>query len=91
MKYYSDVTKKIYNTEDDLNKAEKAVSEKETSRKEDAEKVKAAFDELAKAREKADNLLDEFLKKYGSFHTTIKTVPKKNEFSLFDPFWDFFL
>lgn len=79
MKYYSEVTKKVYDTPELLEEAEKVVLEanKEKERKlaERAERAKAvenAFAEAQEARKKADDLLSEFCKDYGSFHTTIK-------------------
>ena len=50
MKYYSDVTKKMYETISDLEAAEKEASEKTNARKEDAAKVEAAFNEMVAAR-----------------------------------------
>lgn len=79
MKYYSEVTKKVYDTPELLEEAEKAVLEanKEKERKlaeraERAKEVENAFAEAQEARKKADELLSEFCKDYGSFHTTIK-------------------
>jgi predicted NBD/HSP70 family sugar kinase len=79
MKYYSDVTKKLYSSEEELVKAEKQVSEKEAKEKEikakraeRAKAVDAAFEEAKKANEKANKVLEDFIKDYGSYHTTIK-------------------
>ena len=62
MKYYSDVTKKLYNTEDELVAAEKVVKEAEEkkakaakSKKEEASKVEDAF----KARNAARRVYNE--------------------------------
>ena len=79
MKYYSELTNKVYDTPELLEEAEKEVLEanKEKERKlaERAERAKAvenAFSEAQEARKEADKLLSEFCKDYGSFHTTIK-------------------
>lgn len=79
MKYYSEVTKKVYDTPEALNEAEEVVvkeyKEKEkklTERAERAKEVENAFMEAQAARKKADDLLSEFCRDYGSFHTTIK-------------------
>lgn len=79
MKYYSELTKKVYDTPELLEEAEKVVleanKEKEKKLAERAERAKAvenAFVEVKAARKKADDLLSEFCRDYGSFHTTIK-------------------
>ena len=81
MKYYSDLTKRIYETEDALQEAEKefnnkleAQKKKDEERKADYQKVKEAY-ELAEAQKKAaDELLGKFLEKYKGVHqTTDKT------------------
>ena len=77
MKYYSDLTKRIYETEDALQEAEKEFNDKlETQKKKDEErkadyqKVKEAY-ELAETQKKAaDKLLKEFLEKYKGVHQT---------------------
>lgn len=80
MKYYSELTKKVYDTPELLEEAEKVVleanKEKEKKLAERAERAKAvenAFAEAQAARKKADDLLSEFCRDYGSFHTTIKS------------------
>lgn len=79
MKYYSELTKEVYDTPELLEEAEKVVLEankekerKLTERAERAKAVEKAFAEAREARKKADELLSEFCKDYGSFHTTIK-------------------
>lgn len=72
MKYYSDVTKKMYETISDLEVAEKEVSEKTNARKEDAAKVEAAFNEMVEARKNYEKVLREFCEKHGAYHRTIK-------------------
>lgn len=79
MKYYSELTKKVYDTPELLEEAEKVVLEvnkekekKLAERAERAKAVEAAFENAQKARQEADDLLSKFCKDYGSFHTTIK-------------------
>ena len=93
MKYYSELTKEVYDTPELLEEAEKVVLEenKEKERKltEHAERAKAvenAFAEAQEARKKADELLSEFCKDYESFHTTIKEPI--NAFSWFDDWFN---
>ena len=80
MKYYSELTKKVYDTPELLEEAEKVVleanKEKEKKLAERAERAKAvenAFEEARKAKVKVEELLAEFLNDYESFHTTIKS------------------
>lgn len=91
MKFYSDVTKKMYDTEIECRKAEsafnKALKEKEDAerrkseeRKARAQKVEEARAEMAKAREKYDKLLADFCKDYGSYHYSITTPTSLSEY-----------
>lgn len=97
MKYYSELTKKIYDCESDLIADEesvvKAKEEKEAKAKqlkeERANRAKAVEDAYKLANEKqaeADKLMREFIKDYGSFHTTVKDV-KPSFTSLIDYFF----
>ena len=78
MKYVSEITGEIYNTPEEVEKAEKLYQEKQkkedekkAQRKERAEEVQEAFKEVEKAREKANDLLADFINDYGSFHMSI--------------------
>ncbi len=81
MRYYSDLTNKIYETENALVEAEEAHNAKleekkqlEERRKADYEKVKEAYKAAEAQKKAADELLQEFLKKYKGVHeTTDKT------------------
>lgn len=89
MKYYSELTKKPYDTVEDLKKAEAEVlasKEKEDAKKaeraNEAKKVQDAMNEAKKAyeaayaaRKEANNKLNEFCKKYGSYHATYRGLP----------------
>lgn len=95
MKYYSEETKKLYDSEEELAKAEEVVKEarekreqllkeKKEQRAARAKEVEDAFKEAKEAADKANKLLSEFCKDYGSFHTTLKD-PFRN---IFDMFWN---
>ena len=68
MKYYSDLTKQLYESEEELKKAEK--KQKDEERKNDYQKVKEAYAEAEEKYKEADMMLLEFFKKYGSIHGT---------------------
>ena len=92
MKYYSDQTKQLYETENALITAEKAFAEaqkKEEEKKQErtarAKEIEDAFKAANDARLHAQELLNAFTKDYGSFHMTFKdkvTFP-----FFFDPFF----
>lgn len=78
MKYFSEKTKKIYNSVSDLEKAEtKFLKKQEEEEKKKnlratrAKEVETAMREASEAREKANKLLIEFNKDYGSFHMSL--------------------
>lgn len=84
MKYYSDLTKKFYESEDACLKAEKdkqkadaeAIAKKEVeaaARKEDAHKVEGLLKASIEARKAYNTALSDFCEKYGSYHTTVKS------------------
>lgn len=97
MKYYSEMTKKLYDSEDALVTAETAATEAEAKAKAEKERVaierKVRADEIEKARaamvaaqKEYRDKLEAFCKDYGTYHTTIKSprdIP-----TLFD-FFDF--
>lgn len=90
MKYYSDLTKKLYDTEADLKKAEIEVTKSKADRAEKAKEVTKLLQEANEASKKANKALADFVKEYGSFKTTLtdKDVSKDNFWSLFDSlFW----
>ena len=98
MKYYSDLTKKLYETEKQLKDAEIALTKSKADRAQRAKEVTEALKAANEASKKANKLLSDFVKDYGSFKTTLtdKDVDVKalsNSFSnyfadLFDKiFW----
>jgi len=89
MKYYSDVTKKIYETEDELTKAELAVDEKKSQREARAKEVETAINEAKEANKKAYDCLSAFCHDYGAYHTSISNVDNFDPFHLFSNFFMF--
>lgn len=71
MKYYSEITKKTYDTEDECLEAEKAVSDEKAERKEAAERVDELMKVYLDAKKAYYDELDKFCKKFGSYHKTI--------------------
>lgn len=97
MQYYSEKLRKLYPTVEELKAAEKEFDAKQKEvekakeeRKAAAKAVEDAYKLADAQREAADEMLKEFVKKYGSYHTTVTkptTIP-----SIFDilnnfPFW----
>lgn len=74
MKYYSEITKKMYDTVKDLEKAEKEIKDKNDERKTAAAAVEKAYNELVEARERYSKVLNDFCSKYGAYHQSIKST-----------------
>ena len=81
MRYYSDELNKVFDTEEELNKAENAErarirkekmekEKKANERKEQADKVKAAYEVYLEARSKYAEALEDFTRKFGPYHQT---------------------
>ena len=83
MKFYSEVTKKFYDTEKACKEAEDkallAENVKAAERKQAAEKVNAAYDVYKKAAATYRAELKNFCAKYGTFHRTISDNQFKDE------------
>ena len=95
MKFYSEITKKLYDTEADLNDAESTIKKAECEKKARETKLKneraarakvvdAAFEDYRKAKEiakkkysDANDLLDAFVKDYGTYHVSISEKNKR--------------
>ena len=99
MKYYSEMTKKFYESEADCKQAE----EKELAKKENlANQRKAAAEQIDKLREEYKKAYDayqdatkayrdglsDFCKKYGSYHYTVsgKEIENSHPWSLLEEF-----
>lgn len=70
MKYYSEITNKVYDTVNALKEAEMEVTNKANARKADAEKVEAAYKACVDARVAYEKALSDFCKKHGAYHKT---------------------
>ena len=79
MKYYSEVTKKLYDSEADLKKAEDVINNKAAARKRDAEAVENAYKAYLDAKKKYEDVLAEFCKKYGAYHKTVSNADELKE------------
>ena len=97
MKFYSEQLSKLFDTQAELetaeekeNAAKRAEEEKKAklkaNRETRAKEVEDAFKTAAEAQKKANELLNAFLKDYGSYHTTLKDVPV----SIWDAFFNLF-
>lgn len=80
MKYYSEVTRKMYDTIKDLEKAEKEIKDRNDGRKIAAAAVEKAYNELVEARERYSKVLNNFCSEYGAYHQSIKSTDS-------DPSW----
>lgn len=85
MKFYSEETKKFYDSYEACVNAENELADKkaaEAKRKAELEKnrasaakeVEAAFKAANEAIKKRDKLLEDFVKKYGAFHMSLDGV-----------------
>ena len=93
MRFYSDVCHKLFESQEELENAEKVLvqkndeeTKKKAERKADADKVQAAYDKVIEDCKEYNKLINEFVKKYGSYHKTINTPIKFSD--VFDSFWD---
>ncbi len=86
MKYYSEITKKLYDDKDALLKAEVEATKAKTDRAEKAKEVTELLKAANEATKKANKALADFVKEYGSFKTTIKD----EDVDVRSNFWDIF-
>lgn len=90
MKYYSEITKKLYDEKDALIKAEVEATKAKSDRAEKAKEVTELLKAANEATKKANKALADFVKEYGSFKTTIKDedvdVNKSSFWDIFDRF-----
>ena len=94
MKYYSDKTKKLYETVEDLSKAEKAYDEvhaaelkKAEEKKNAAEAIRAARKAIVDAQSKYNELVNQFIKDYGSYHETYRDGDVVSLRDIFNLYW----
>ena len=105
MKYFSDVTNKVYETVEQLNEAENTALAERKQKELDAQKKKEAREARAKevdaaikaaveAQKIATDKLNAFCKDYGVFHTSVENanalLGNMNPFdNFFRTFWGF--
>lgn len=94
MKYYSDKTKRLYDTVEDLNKAEKAYDEvhaaelkKAEEKKNAADAIKAARKAIIDAQSRYNELVNQFIKDYGSYHETYRDGDMISLKDIFNLYW----
>ena len=101
MKYLSEKTNKAYNSIEELSAAEKdfdakqaQIEKKNSERKSRAKEVEDAYKDILKARDKYNELLDKFIKDYGSYHYSVSNInaSRANDMldNLFDSFFSLF-
>ena len=89
MKYFSDVTKRFYETEQacidaevEVKKAQEAAQaerqKKIETRKQRADEVEAARRKYLEARKTYNEVLTQFCRDYGAYHCSIKDNQKEN-------------
>ena len=77
MKYYSELTKKVYDSPEEVNAAEAEIKAEEErklqlkeKRTERAKEIEDAYKVLVDAQKRYNELVNQFVKDYGSFHMT---------------------
>lgn len=90
MKFYSEITKELYDSKDALVKAEAEAVKAKSARAEKAKEVTELLKKAKEANTAAYKALDEFCKEYGGFNTTIKSDGKNRNFEIKSDFWDIF-
>lgn len=90
MKYFSEKTRKMYESVDELNTAEKEFDDKAAKELALREERKVRAQEVDDAYKKYLELRAKFIEDYKSYHMTLteKDLPKTTSiFDLFDSFW----
>lgn len=87
MKFYSEITKKLYDSKEELVEAEIEATKAKTNRAEKAKEVNELIKKANETTKAAHKALREFVEEYGSFKTTIKD---NDVDSTVGSFWDIF-
>lgn len=94
MKYYSDKTKKLYDSVELLTEAEMAYDEahaaelkKAEEKKQRAEEIKAARQAIITAQNAYNELVNKFIKDYGSYHETYRDGDMISLKDIFNFYW----
>lgn len=90
MKYYSDVTKGMYDSVEACEEAEEKALNANNERKIAAAEVEKARKDMEKAKQTYYKVLSNFCSKYGYYHHTITGEDAENWKSLADIFSDIF-
>lgn len=101
MKYFSDITKRFYETEQDcidaeveVQKAQEAAQierqKKIETRKQRADEVETARNNYLEARKAYNEVLMQFCRDYGAYHCSIKNNQKENISDYFDALFGLF-
>lgn len=77
MKYYSEVTQKMYDTVEELEKSEKQVNEQNKQKEEKKKELDEAIEAVHIAQTKANKLLAEYCRKYGAYETKLNIMEAK--------------
>lgn len=83
MKYYSEQTKKLYDSQEELNNAEKAFEEKKAVELKKKEERATRAKEVEDAYDKYVELLDKFIKDYG-YYVDYKKTSRNDLAALFN-------
>lgn len=97
MKYYSEKLKKVYDTveqlqtaETEYDKAHAAEIAKQKERKARAEEIAAARKDLQNRQKKYNELVNQFIKDYGSYHATYTDEDSGEVANVMDVFYKLF-
>ena len=97
MKYYSEKLKKVYDTveqlqaaETEYDKAHAAEIAKQKERKARAEEIAAARKDLQNRQKKYNELVNKFIKDYGSYHATYTDEDSGEVTNVMDVFYKLF-
>lgn len=94
MKYYSDLTKKLYDTAEACaeeeaallkkrQEEEAAAAKKSQERKARAEAIDASYEKMVAAQKEYSQLVSDFVKDYGAYHKTYSNTDNDGFRSLF--------
>jgi len=84
LKFYSEKLDKLYDTQDELVKAESAENDKKAKREARAKEVEMALNAAQASAKKAHDLLVAFCQDYGAYHTSISKPGDFNIMNVFD-------
>lgn len=88
MKYYSDETKQVYETEEELVNAEKELAAKREQEQQKSAAREARAKEVVDAYNKYAELMKAFVQDYGCFYTK-RVTPESIFDAIFSGFWSF--